>query len=209
MAQKDEKVFRGGPEPEPAPARAAAEAQKLKRKESKSGENELKKRKKHGTSNSLPQHEEHKGQEHKGQEHKKRKNSGTFESMSTKPKKPKKPPKEQPSQQPPKKPSKEQPNKNPPKQPPKEEPKEVVRRLSPEQLIGHLAQLDANVQCGTISSELQEALLSAQVERADELAAYRIKRLKEPKWSLQEVFDDTGKERELRLIQNTSPFASD
>ena len=201
MAQKDEKVFRGGPEPEPAPARAAAEAQKLKRKESKSGENELKKRKKHGTSNSLPQHEEHKGQEHKGQEHKgqehkKRKNSGTFESMSTKPKKPKKPPKEQP-------------NKNPPKQPPKEEPKEVVRRLSPEQLIGHLAQLDANVQCGTISSELQEALLSAQVERADELAAYRIKRLKEPKWSLQEVFDDTGKERELRLIQNTSPFASD
>ena len=77
----------------------------------------------------------------------------------------------------------------------------TVAKLSAEQLVGHLAQLDANVMCKTISPELYAALLSANAVRARELAEYRMKRLKEPKWSLQLVDD------ELRLVQNVGPFA--
>lgn len=73
---------------------------------------------------------------------------------------------------------------------------ETVANLSTEALIGHLAQLDANVQCTTISPALRAALLSAKASRAREIADFRIEKLREPKWGLNLVGD------ELRLVQN-------
>lgn len=75
---------------------------------------------------------------------------------------------------------------------------DLVAELSTEALIGHLAQIHANVQCKTISPELLTALLSAQAAREDEIAKFRVDKLKETKWSLRRVGD------ELRLMPNAS-----
>lgn len=64
-----------------------------------------------------------------------------------------------------------------------------VAELSTEALIGRLAQIHANVQYKTITPELLTALLAAKAEREEEIAQFRIDKLKETKYSLQLVGD--------------------